>query len=507
MARLGAGGMGEVFLAFSPGGQAAAVKVIRDGFGQDAEFRHRFAREVAAAQRVQGVYVAPLLDADVSPGTEHPWLATAYVAGPSLREVVVTHGALPASQVLLLAWGLANALTDIHRVEVVHRDLKPGNIMFDETGPKVIDFGIVKSLAETVTHRSQSTRIGTPLYMSPEQAEGRPVGASSDMFALGSILYYLVTAREAFGADSEMAVARRIVAHEPDMSAVPPPLRNLIARCLRKEPNQRPTPDEVREWCEMALRGAPGPGAWMRLTAARASIRQRTDALHAARATGIPSAVGSIVEPEPRSEPRPLPRPEPIPAYVPPAPADEGLKTPAVGLAPRRSTAALGMEVWLAIGALIAAIPVPLWRESRLGPGGQPHKWTTSFEIRHLWEQNHFDDLKEHLPTIGVIGTAAALGLVAVYAFWSPESEVLRGCRVAAALVFWMWAFMVIFFGGYLVAMTLDLLPEDYVGPPNSYRFVLLPGGWLLLLSNILAANSIRRAFQKRRAEDGAVWR
>ncbi|MER5886756.1 serine/threonine-protein kinase [Streptomyces sp. NPDC001941] len=276
-ARLGEGGMGQVFLAFSPGGQPAAVKMIRSEFARDAEFGRRFAREVAAAQRVRGAHLAQLLDAD--PGSEQPWLATGYVAGPSLRDLVVGHGPLRADQVMLLAWGIAHALADIHSARVVHRDLKPGNIMLDESGPKVIDFGIVKSLTQSATYRSESTRIGTPLYMSPEQALGRPVGPLSDMFALGSTLHFLATGREAFAAENEWAVAHRIVADSPDLTGLTPPLRDLITACLDKDPERRPTPEQVRVSCESQLGHALGPGAWMRIVGAREAIRARTDAL------------------------------------------------------------------------------------------------------------------------------------------------------------------------------------------------------------------------------------
>ncbi|MEU1226084.1 serine/threonine-protein kinase [Streptomyces sp. NPDC005828] len=277
VARLGKGGMGQVFLALSPGGQPAAVKVIRGEFAADPEFRRRFAREVATAQKVRGAHLAPLLDADLE--NEQPWLASTYVAGPSLRDLVTGHGPLPAEQVTLLAWGIAHALSDIHAAEVVHRDLKPGNIMLDESGPKVIDFGIVKSLTQSATHHSGSTRIGTPLYMSPEQALGRPVGAASDLFGLGSTLYYLATGEEAFAAENQWAVAHRIVADHPDLGTLPAPLRELIAACLHKDPDQRPTPRQVQARCETDLGGTPFPGAWTTITGAHEAIRQRTGAL------------------------------------------------------------------------------------------------------------------------------------------------------------------------------------------------------------------------------------
>ncbi|MEU9121071.1 serine/threonine-protein kinase [Streptomyces sp. NPDC048506] len=297
LARLGEGGMGQVFLALSPGGQPAAVKVIRNDFVRDAEFGKRFAREVGAAQKVRGAHLAPLLDAE--PQAERPWLATTYVAGPSLRDLVVDNGPLPAGQVTLLAWGIAHALADIHAAKVVHRDLKPANIILDESGPKVIDFGIVKSLAQSVTYSSNSTRIGTPLYMSPEQASGRSVDAASDVFALGSTLYFLATGCEAFAAENEWAVAHRVVADAPDLSSIPPPLRRLITDCLHKEPEQRPAPTRLLAWCEEELGAALGPGAWMGINGARVAVRERTSALRALTASDAATAdTGSGDQPD-----------------------------------------------------------------------------------------------------------------------------------------------------------------------------------------------------------------
>ncbi|MEU1630968.1 serine/threonine-protein kinase [Streptomyces sp. NPDC020096] len=245
---------------------------------------------MGAAQKVRGAHLAPLLDAD--PRAERPWLATTYVAGPSLRDLVVEHGYLPTGQVILLAWGIAQALADIHAAKVVHRDLKPGNIILDESGPKVIDFGIVKSLAQSVTYSSHSTRIGTPLYMSPEQAAGHAVGAPSDVFALGSTLYFLASSREAFAAENEWAVAHRVVADTPDLSAIDLPLRRLITACLHKDPDQRPTPVDVQTWCEKELGVALGPGAWMGITGAREAIQQHTSALRALTAPAPAPASG-----------------------------------------------------------------------------------------------------------------------------------------------------------------------------------------------------------------------
>src|SRR5580692_117892 len=183
--QLGAGGMGRVFLAMSAGGRPVAVKMIRAELAADPDFRSRFSREVSAARRVSGLFTALVVDADVD--AEVPWLATAYVAGPSLAETVKEHGPMPAKSVLALAAGLAEGLNAIHAAGVVHRDLKPANVLLAEDGPRVIDFGISRAVeASALTHTGLV--VGSPGFMSPEQAEGREVGQPSDIFSLGAVL-------------------------------------------------------------------------------------------------------------------------------------------------------------------------------------------------------------------------------------------------------------------------------------------------------------------------------
>src|SRR5215470_7724915 len=187
LARLGAGGMGQVFLGRSPGGRLVAVKVIRAELAGDPGFRARFAREVASARMVSGVFTAPVVDAD--PSAPLPWLVTGYVNGLSLAEAVAGHGALPVASVLALAAGLAEGLGAVHAAGVVHRDLKPSNVLLAADGPRVIDFGI--SRAVDATHlTSAGMVVGSPGFMSPEQAEGNPVGPASDVFSLGAVLVF-----------------------------------------------------------------------------------------------------------------------------------------------------------------------------------------------------------------------------------------------------------------------------------------------------------------------------
>ncbi|WP_067143623.1 serine/threonine protein kinase [Microtetraspora malaysiensis] len=474
--------MGQVFLALSPGGQPAAVKVIRDEFARDTEFGQRFAREVGAAQKVRGAHLAPLLHAD--PQAERPWLATTYVAGPSLRDLVVEHGPLPSGQVILLAWGVAHALADIHAAKVVHRDLKPGNIILDESGPKVIDFGIVKSLTQSVTYNSHSTRIGTPLYMSPEQAVGRAVGAASDVFALGSTLYFLATGREAFAAENEWAVAHRVVADTPDVSVLAPPLRQLVTACLHKDPDQRATPLRVRRWCEEELGDALGPGAWMGITGARAAIQERTTALRALTAPDT-EAVGTVSGDQPDSSG---------------VTADnEGGKTPkTTGPATVRGVIATHVtEIVLAAGALVWASSLPImsetWKEN--SSGTQVVRVTEAFNWHHPWEPIPTGipgvETAWQLIPVGIIGTAAALVLAVLFLLRLAKDHDLKMCGLAAGVICGIWIVPVTAISAAVLAMTFGLEFTD--GPEYTVRAMYLAGGWVLLLANGLMVDALRR--------------
>ncbi|MFH9725217.1 protein kinase [Streptomyces sp. NPDC017254] len=248
-AKLGAGGMGKVYLSYTPGGRPVAIKLIRPEFGEDAEFRRRFAQEVRSAQRVQGLFTAPVIDAD--PEGAQPWLATAYVPGPSLADAVVAHGALPVETVLLLVAGMAEALHVIHGAGIVHRDLKPSNVLLAADGPRVIDFGIAHA-ADATSLTGSGVTIGTPSFMAPEQAAGRKITPATDIFALGQVAAYAATGVPAFGEGTSHGVLYRIVHEEPDLGAVPERLSELVARCLAKDPEARPTLAEVIRLCQAA---------------------------------------------------------------------------------------------------------------------------------------------------------------------------------------------------------------------------------------------------------------
>ncbi|CCH30828.1 serine/threonine-protein kinase [Actinosynnema sp. NPDC047251] len=258
-ARLGVGGMGRVYLAFSPGGRALAVKVVRSEHAEDEEFRRRFAQEVAAAQRVQGLYTVPVVDAD--PGAALPWLATAYVPGPSLRHAVHEHGPFPESAVLRLLAGVAEGLVAVHASGVVHRDLTPANVLLAEDGPRVIDFGIAHAAAATSLTRT-GISVGTPAFMAPEQVRGRSVTPAVDVFALGHLAVFAATGRSAFGEGNREAMFFRILGEPPDLAGCPERIRPLVLRCLAKEPAERPSPGEVLAQVA-GLAGPASPGRWL----------------------------------------------------------------------------------------------------------------------------------------------------------------------------------------------------------------------------------------------------
>ncbi|MFI6252483.1 serine/threonine-protein kinase [Streptomyces sp. NPDC051016] len=240
---LGSGGMGVVHLARSTSGLKLAVKVVHAEFAKDREFRGRFRQEVAAARKVSGAFTAPVVDAD--PEAARPWMATLFIPGPTLAEQVKRNGPMPPAQLRRLMAGLAEALRDIHRVGVVHRDLKPSNVLLAEDGPKVIDFGISRP-KDSELRTETGKLIGTPPFMAPEQfRRPREVGPAADIFALGSVLVHAATGRGPFDSDSPYVVAYQVVHDEPDITEVPEEIAPLVLRCLAKEPEDRPTPDEL----------------------------------------------------------------------------------------------------------------------------------------------------------------------------------------------------------------------------------------------------------------------
>ncbi|MFC9591936.1 serine/threonine-protein kinase [Streptomyces sp. NPDC056944] len=254
--RLGVGGMGRVFLARSAGGRTVAVKVVHAELAAQDEFRRRFAREVAALERVGGTGTAPVLGSDTT--ADSPWVAIGYVPGPSLRTVVGDEfGPLPPATVRALASGLARALDHIHTAGLVHRDLKPSNVLLTVDGPRIIDFGIARAVDHVSDGGNLTTTgavVGSPGFMSPEQVRGDQVSPASDVFCLGSVLVYAATGRAPFGtADSGVHATMFRIAHdEPDLTDLPPELSGLIRACLAKDPAARPTATEIVETLPVA---------------------------------------------------------------------------------------------------------------------------------------------------------------------------------------------------------------------------------------------------------------
>ncbi|MER7468006.1 serine/threonine protein kinase [Streptomyces sp. NPDC097981] len=258
LGRLGSGGMGRVYLGRSAGGRTVAVKIVHPHFASDEEFRARFRREVEAARRVGGEWTAPVLDAD--PEAPVPWVATGYVAGPSLGAAVAAHGPLPETSVRAVGEGLARALAAVHGLGLVHRDVKPSNVMLTLDGPRLIDFGIARATDGTASLTSAGVSIGSPGYMSPEQILGKGVTGAADVFSLGSVLAFAATGRPPFTGDNSATLLYKVVHEPPDLDAVPAGgLRELIASCLAKAPADRPAPDAVAR----ALAGALHAPGWL----------------------------------------------------------------------------------------------------------------------------------------------------------------------------------------------------------------------------------------------------
>lgn len=319
-ARLGSGGMGTVYLGVDPGGRLAAVKVVRADHRHDNEFRERFRREVGAAARVRGRFTADLIAADVD-GPE-PWLATQYVPGPTLAKAVADHGPLPEAVVRGVVAGVAEALWSIHRAGLVHRDLKPSNVLLGPEGPCVIDLGVVRT-SEATTLTATGLQIGTPMFMSPEQARGEAVTPAADVWALGVLAHFAATGNRLFGEGQPSAVLYRVVHTEPDLGDCPAGLRPLVEACLAKNPDARPSVEAilaaVRPGEQPAAPGAPtvsGSGAAPMDAPYITPASDHTGAVTHLAATGFSSPVG----PGGPIGPGPLGPAGPAPAALPPHP-------------------------------------------------------------------------------------------------------------------------------------------------------------------------------------------
>ncbi|MFG1754951.1 protein kinase domain-containing protein [Streptosporangium sandarakinum] len=306
-ARLGGGGMGEVFLGRSPGGRLVAVKVVRPELAGNSDFRRRFASEVDAARKVGGFYTAQVVDADTD--AVRPWLATAYIPGPSLHQAVEEHGPLPVESAAVLGAGLAEGLAAVHACGMVHRDLKPGNVILAEDGPRLIDFGIARALDAT-SHTQTSTVLGTAAFMSPEQAMAREVGPPSDVFSLGCVLAFTVTGRSPFGTGPVHAVVFRVVHADPDLQGVPAPLAALVAACLAKDPAARPSLEQVLT--QLTALASPDQGRWLPEPLTQVITERRTMALTALHDPATTGSGGPQTMAPPFAQPGQTRAPQPL---------------------------------------------------------------------------------------------------------------------------------------------------------------------------------------------------
>lgn len=313
--RLGVGGMGRVYLARSPGGRTVAVKVVRPDLAADNDFRDRFRHEVEIAKAVSGRFTAPVVDAD--PDAPLPWLATSYVLGPDLTDVVAAHGALPEHTVRALAAGLAAALQEVHAAGLIHRDMKPSNVLLAADGPRVIDFGIARAVDGNRMTQT-GVVVGSPGYMSPEQALGGDIGTASDVFSLGAVLAFAATGRGTFGhgAVSHASLLYQVVHGEPDLEGVPQQLLGLVRACLAKDPAHRPVPSEIV--AALAPQGVEGV---------------LSDWLPSAVASTIATHAAGILDLEAPQQPQPAAAASfgPAPAMTAGTPQSPGTPTPGYG--------------------------------------------------------------------------------------------------------------------------------------------------------------------------------
>ncbi|MCK7626275.1 PQQ-binding-like beta-propeller repeat protein [Streptomyces sp. RS10V-4] len=369
LGRLGAGGMGLVYLARSASGRRVAIKTVRSELAEDQLFRVRFTREVEAARAVSGFYTAAVVDAD--PRAAVPWLATAYVPAPSLEEIVNECGPLPVQAVRWLAAGIAEALQSIHGAGLVHRDLKPSNVLVVEDGPRVIDFGIASGVSNTRLTMT-NVAVGTPAYMSPEQArDSRSVTGASDVFSLGSTLVFAATGHAPFHGANPVETVFMLLREGPDLAGLPEELRPLMESCMQMEAAQRPSPADLQSELAPHLfsSGSDDSGtasAWLPPGAVALIERRRGGGRGAA----------------PQTTPRPAAAPRPEPAAVPPMPpAPPPQSAPAdgwpgrVGAGPgahRPADPRSGAPAPVGSSALPAAPPAPDGAAGPVRLGGSP---------------------------------------------------------------------------------------------------------------------------------------
>ncbi|HZG03991.1 MAG TPA: DUF4328 domain-containing protein [Streptomyces sp.] len=532
LGRLGAGGMGRVYLARSERGRTVAVKVVQEELARQPAFRERFAKEVVAARRVGGEWTAPVLDADTDAAT--PWVATGYIAGPSLQAVVdEDYGPLPEHSVYALAAGLIEALRAIHGAGLVHRDLKPSNVLVTIDGPKVIDFGIARAL-DSVTESGLTQTgavIGSPGFMSPEQVRGERVTPASDVFCLGSVLAYAATGRLPFGtADSGFhALMFRIAEEPPDLGGLSGPLRRLVEDCLAKDAAARPTLDDL---AARVGEHAPAGGPWLpgevlaqlgrhavRLldsedpdaTAAGAFARPAATATASATpppAPTVPPTAG-FPGPGPLSTPPPPSYPS-APATGPAAggygptagrpwhstpPPNATSSYPAHGAArPGAARSARGLSLWLcaALSALLLCTLVQFGLDVRL------YNELEALSVSSFYSYGgdfDYESLKTTSDVMAALTTLFSLPVVVLWLVWfwrvrmNAEAFAPGGVRYDPAWAILSWLVPVVWF--FMPKQIINDIcdrsdpgasPAGWYGPRQSSNRGLLNGWWTLWL-------------------------
>ena len=482
--RLGQGGMGTVYLAVAPGGALVAVKMIRADLAPDDEFRRRFRSEVDRVRQVPPFCTAEVLDAD--PDHEHPYLVVEYVDGPSLAEVVQQRGPLTAANLHGVAIGVATALTAIHGAGVIHRDLKPRNVLLAPGSPKVIDFGIARAMEATTRHTGTDQMVGTVAYMAPERfgPEEVTLTTAADIFAWGAVVAYAGVGRTPFAADSAPATAGRILTQPPDLSGLNEPLRSLVAHALAKNPADRPTARELLDLLlsSGARQSAATTAALAHQPGLRDAAREAQAATdhaelshgqpapaawspaHDAQATGISAALngptqaialpGTAIAEQPTVVPRqrgPIPAQAPAEPHVPGGPAaPQGPGGPATPLGPGGPAVPLGPggpAVPVEFGPAAPATPAT----KRPGPrllvvavlvallcGGVSLAWTGIFPGGNPFPP-HYGGGPPTTTTLGGPGDSTLLFSDPLVArkYWNPSAdpEEKAGCSFSGALI------------------------------------------------------------------------
>jgi serine/threonine protein kinase len=495
-AQLGAGGMGRVYLGLSPAGRAVAIKVVHPELASDAGFLRRFTQEVAAARAVSGIYTAPVVASGLD--QRPPWLATAFVPGPSLEQVVTEHGPLPEQALWPLLGGLVEALQAIHACGVVHRDLKPANVLLATDGPRVIDFGIARA-ADGTSLTAAGVVFGTPGYMSPEQAEGRGAGPESDVFALACVVAYGAAGIGPFGTGTAAAVLYRVVHSEPDLTGVPPRLREVLAACLAKDPAARPTLRALSGMLSSRL-DSTGPSAvafWPSpvsglIGAYQARLEQET------RAVSRPADGFSWANPVHRLDPppepvRPAPPPRagwPHPGYPPPqgyAPSGgNGVQVAAPPYPPPRGYAS-GNGVYQPAGnrahgpAAVLSLPATMVTAVRLMYAGAAYTlvWTIGvIAVSASIVKNHpvYTAGGDH--RLAGAATFSVLLALAEVALWLGLARACRrgrkGARVAGTVLFGVYS---------LGVLGVAASSQAGLGPAKVLSLI----GWLIGLGAVVA--------------------